>query len=86
LKAEILVCHGGADSFVPKTQVDAFRNKMDAINAKYTFITYDSATHAFSNPEADDNARKFKMPIAYNAKADTASWNDMKAFFDRVLK
>jgi hypothetical protein len=26
------------------------------------------------------------MPIAYNAAADTASWNEMKAFFERIFK
>jgi hypothetical protein len=29
---------------------------------------------------------KFKIPIAYNAAADTASWNDMKTFFGTIFK
>lgn len=86
LKAEILVCHGGDDKFVLPAEVDAFKHQMDSIGAKYTFKIYPGATHAFTNPASDENARKFNMPIAYNAAADTASWNEMKSFFERVFK
>ncbi len=81
LKAKILVCHGAADSFVPQAQVDAFRKSLDSIGATYTFKAYPDATHAFTNPEATRKGEQFKMPIKYNAAADSASWNDMKTFF-----
>lgn len=86
LKAEILVCHGAADPFVPQAEVDLFKKQMDSIGAKYTFKAYEGATHAFTNPDATANGKKFNLPIAYNAAADTASWNEMKAFFERILK
>jgi dienelactone hydrolase len=86
LKAHILVCHGGADPFVPQEQVDQFRKQMDSVGAVYMFKTYDSATHAFTNPNATAMGEKFNIPIKYNAEADTASWNDMKDFFDKTLK
>jgi dienelactone hydrolase len=85
-KAEILVCHGEADSFVPKEQVDMFKKQMDSIGKSYTFKSYPGATHAFTNPDATETGKKFKMPIEYNAAADTASWNDMKEFFGRIFK
>ena len=86
LKAEILVCHGGADPFVPQAEVDQFKKQMDSIGARYTFKVYDSATHAFTNPEATAMGEKFKLPIRYNGAADSASWEDMKAFFNRIFK
>lgn len=86
LKAEILVCHGGADPFVPQAEVDQFKKQMDSIGAKYSFKVYDSATHAFTNPEATAMGEKFKLPIKYNAAADSASWNDMKDFFKRIFQ
>jgi len=85
-KAEILVCHGEADSFVPKGQVDMFKKQMDSIGKSYTFKSYPGATHAFTNPDATEMGKKFKMPIEYNAAADAASWNDMKEFFGRIFK
>lgn len=85
LKAKVLVCHGNADNFVPQAEVDQFKKSMDSIGADYTFKTYDSATHAFTNPAATEAGQKFNLPIRYNAQADKASWEDMKAFFDRIF-
>jgi dienelactone hydrolase len=81
LKAHILVCHGGSDKFVSENDVNAFKQQMDSIGANYKVIVYPYATHAFTNPASDENARKFNMPIAYNPKADVESWNDMLHFF-----
>lgn len=86
LKAKILVCHGGSDTFVPQKDVDVFKHQMDSIKADYKFIVYPGATHAFTNPASNENAKKFNMPIAYNEKADMASWNDMKMFLNSLIK
>lgn len=86
LKTKILVLHGNADQFVTPKDVALFKKQMDSIGASYKFIGYDSATHAFTNPEATANGLKFHMPIAYNAKADTASWNEMKGFFSTLFR
>jgi dienelactone hydrolase len=85
-KAQMLILHGGADSFVPQAQVDAFRKSLDSVGARYSFKVYDNATHAFTNPDADKKAKEFGMPIKYNGAADTASWNDMKAFLQQVFQ
>ncbi|TDH26064.1 dienelactone hydrolase family protein [Segetibacter sp. 3557_3] len=86
LKARVLVCHGGADNFVPDAEVNAFKKSMDSVGADYTVKIYPNATHAFTNPDATRTAEKFKMPIQYNPAADSASWNDMKAFFQATFK
>jgi dienelactone hydrolase len=86
LKAKILVCHGNADPFVPESEVVLFKAQMDSIGADYTFKGYDNSTHAFTNPDATEMGKKFNMPIAYNAAADTASWNEMKLFLNQVFK
>ena len=86
LKAKILVCHGADDQFVKPAEVAAFKKQMDSIGAGYTFKQYPGATHAFSNPAATEMGQKFKIPIAYNAAADTASWNEMKDFFGKIFK
>ena len=85
LRAEILVCHGAADPFVPKEEVEQFKKQMDSINARYTFKAYEGAVHAFTNPEATAKGEQFKIPIKYDAAADSASWNDMKTFFGRIF-
>jgi dienelactone hydrolase len=86
LKAKILVCNGEADPMVPKVQVDQFKKQMDSIGANYTLKNYPDATHAFTNPEATETGKKFNIPVAYNAAADTASWKEMKEFLGNVFK
>jgi dienelactone hydrolase len=86
LKAKILVCNGGDDKFLPPADIEQFKKQMDSIGADYSFKNYANAGHAFTNPNATAIGEKFKIPIAYNAAADTASWNDMKVFFDRIFK
>lgn len=86
LKAPILVCHGEADQFVKPEEVAEFKKQMDSIGADYTFKSYPGATHAFTNPGATETGKKFNMPIAYNAAADSASWKEMKSFFKKIFK
>jgi len=84
LKAKILVCHGDSDQFV-NPEVAGFKKSMDSAKVDYTFKHYANATHAFTNPAATENGKKFNMPIKYDAEADAASWNDMKDFFKRIF-
>jgi dienelactone hydrolase len=85
-KAKIFVANGEADTFVPAEHIATFKKQLDSVGAPYTFKQYPGALHAFTNPEATENGKKFNMPIAYNAAADTASWKDMQDFFKTVLK
>jgi dienelactone hydrolase len=86
LKAKILVCHGADDPFVPKEEVDKFKKQMDTIKADLTFKAYPGAVHAFTNPNSTEVGKKWNIPIAYNAAADSASWKEMQMFFDRIFK
>ncbi|MBP6687365.1 MAG: dienelactone hydrolase family protein [Lacibacter sp.] len=86
LKANILVCHGAADPFVPAAEVATFKQQMDSAGITYTFKEYADAVHAFTNPNATAMGEKFKIPIKYNAAADTASWKDMKDFFTSLFQ
>ena len=86
LKADVLVCHGDDDKFVLPAEVATFKKQMDSIGANYTFKSYAGATHAFSNPAATEKGKKYNIPVAYNAAADTASFNEMKIFFEKIFK
>ena len=86
LKAKILVCHGADDQFVKPDEVTLFKKQLDSIGADYKFISYPGATHAFTNPGATETGLKFKLPIAYNAAADSSSWKEMVEFLGRIFK
>jgi dienelactone hydrolase len=86
LKSELLICHGADDKFVSAEEVTNFKKELESVNAIYTFKEYPEATHAFTNPDATEMGKKFKIPIAYNEPADLASWKEMKSFLKRIFK
>jgi dienelactone hydrolase len=75
VKAEVLVFNGADDPFVKPEQIEAFEAEMEAAGVKYRFINYAGAKHSFSNPQADEFGKRFKLPLEYNADADEASWS-----------
>lgn len=84
MQAKILVCHGADDPF-ENPNVGKFKQDMEEAGVDYRFITYPGATHAFSNPKATAKGEKYKMPIKYNEAAASASWNEMKTFFEEIF-
>jgi dienelactone hydrolase len=85
VKARILVCHGAADNFVSKEDIVAIKKEMRDAKVDFTFKAYPGAKHSFTNPDADEYAKKFNLGVAYNAKADKASWKDMQSFFKKTF-
>ncbi|GAB4514232.1 MAG: dienelactone hydrolase family protein [Sulfuricaulis sp.] len=86
VKAKVLVMNGAEDPFVPAEQIAAFKKEMENARADYKFVNYPGAKHSFTNPDADANGAKFKLPLAYDAKADQASWSELQSFLQLVFK
>lgn len=86
LKAQVLVANGAEDPFVTEQQISDFKAAMDAAGADYKFINYEGAVHSFTSKVADSVGAKFNMPLAYNAAADSASWEEMKVLFAEAFK
>jgi dienelactone hydrolase len=85
VRAKILVCHGADDSFVPESDVTALKQEMKAAGADLRFIAYSGALHGFTNPDADDNARKYRLNLAYDEDADRRSWQEMQTFLGEAF-
>lgn len=85
VSTRVLVLHGNDDPMVPPEQVENFKKEMDAAGVDYRFVGYDGATHSFTNPAADEAARKFGMPVGYNADADRASWSELEEFLSETF-
>jgi dienelactone hydrolase len=86
VKARIASFTGEDDPFIPATQVAAFREEMDKAGVTYKVVTYPGTKHAFTDPDADKRAQEFKLPFAYNAAADKASWDEGLAFLADAFK
>ncbi|MCZ6693582.1 MAG: dienelactone hydrolase family protein, partial [Bacteroidetes bacterium] len=85
LKAKILVCNGAADPFISPESVEKFKADMDAAGADYKYIAYENAVHAFTSKEADELGKKFELPLAYDEKADNASWSELQTLLNSVF-
>jgi dienelactone hydrolase len=85
VRAHIISFSGDADPLIGANKVAAFRKEMDAAKVKYRVVTYPGAKHAFTNPDADELGKKFKLPIAYDAKADQDSWQQATVFLREVF-
>lgn len=77
----ILVCHGDADALVPRAQVTAFWEEMDAAGANWHFHSYAGVGHGFTNPHAPPAGG----PSSYNASADRQSWAAMLSLFGETF-
>jgi dienelactone hydrolase len=82
IKGRVLIMHGADDPNVPSKEVEAFKEEMKKANVNMVFIAYPNAVHAFTNPDAgNDNSKG----VAYNEKADKASWQEFEKFLKEVF-
>ena len=77
----ILVCHGDADALVPRAQVIAFWEEMDAAGANWHFHSYSGVGHGFTNP----NAPPVGGVSSHNPSADRQSWTALLNLFDETF-
>lgn len=82
VKARLLVCHGDADPMVPRSQVTAFWEEMDAAGAHWHFHAYSGVKHGFTDPASD--ARGLPA-IGYDASADRQSWHALGSLLDELF-
>jgi dienelactone hydrolase len=83
IKGKVLALHGADDPFVPAKDLAAFEQEMKDAGVDYKLVQYPGAVHAFTQKAAGNDNSKGG---AYNEAADKASWEEMKAFFDRLFK
>lgn len=77
VKARVLAFNGAADPMVPPEQVTGFEQEMRSAGVDYRLENYPEVTHSFTNPDADRIGKATGMPIAYDAAADTHSWQTL---------
>ncbi len=86
IKSKILVLNAADDPFVTAEQIKLFKHEMQNAEADYEFINYPGVKHSFTNPEANEYAKRFNMPLAYNSDADKDSWQRMDMLLKRIFK
>ena len=86
VKARVLVLNGADDPFVKAEDIGAFKQEMELAKVDYRFVDYPGAVHAFTNPEATEKGKQFKLPLKYDAKADKQAKAEADKFLAEVLK
>lgn len=86
VNARVASFTGEDDPMIPATQVADFRQEMEKAGVAFKAVTYPGAKHSFTNPDADKFGQEFKLPLAYNAAADKASWDEGLAFLADAFK
>ena len=82
IRPRILVCHGDADPLVPRAQVAAFQEEMDAAGADWHMHIYANVKHGFTDPQADSHG----LPaLGYDASADRQSWAALLGLLEECL-
>ncbi|MDH5710469.1 MAG: dienelactone hydrolase family protein [Gammaproteobacteria bacterium] len=85
IKAAVRVFNGAADPFVKEEQVAALKEEMKNAGVDFEFVNYLGVKHSFTNPDADENGKKFGLPLEYNAEADSDSWQKNLEFFKEIF-
>ncbi len=81
-KAKILILQGEKDPYAKHEVVNSFKSALDKAKLDYKYIPYPNVVHSFTVPEAGNDPSK---GVAYNAKADKKSWNELKKSFAKRL-
>ncbi|MFN4019126.1 MAG: dienelactone hydrolase family protein [Erythrobacter sp.] len=76
----ILVCHGDADTLVPRSDVVAFWAEMDSVAADWQFLSFARVGHGFTNPFTPARTPN----PAYDPRADRHSWRALMEMIDDV--
>jgi dienelactone hydrolase len=80
IRPRLLVCHGDADSLVPRADVIAFWEEMDQAGADWHFLSFAQVEHGFTNPLTPAGTPN----PAYHPLADSQSWQALMGLIDEI--
>lgn len=81
IKGAVLVMHGDADPLVPKEQLPAFVDEMNAAKVDWQLISYGGAYHSFTDPEANNPGKQM-----YNKTVSDRAFQAMYNLLGEVFK
>ncbi|WP_426142738.1 dienelactone hydrolase family protein [Pseudomonas sp. DWP3-1-2] len=81
IKGSVLVLHGASDPLVPKEQLPAFEDEMNAAGVDWQLTSYGGAVHSFTDPLAQTPGM-----MMYDAKTAKRAFASMHNLLDEVFK
>jgi len=80
VKGSVLVLHGASDPLVPKAQLPAFEDEMNAAGVDWQLLSYGGAVHSFTDPHANVPGK-----MMYDAKTAKRAFKSMHDLLDEVF-
>jgi len=80
IKGKVLVLHGASDPLVPKEQLPAFEEEMNAANVDWQLLSYGGAFHSFTDPHANNPGVQM-----YNETVSKRAFTAMHNLLDEVF-
>lgn len=74
VRARIAVFNGADDPLVSPQSLAAFEDEMREAGADFEVVSYPGVRHTFTDPQADDWALRYGLPLGYDRHADDDSW------------
>lgn len=81
IKGSVLVLHGASDPLVPKEQLPAFEDEMNAAGVDWQLLSYGGAVHSFTDPHANVPGK-----MMYDAKTAARAFKSMHDLLEEVFK
>jgi dienelactone hydrolase len=81
IKGSVLVLHGASDPLVPKEQLPAFEDEMNAAGVDWQLLSYGGAVHSFTDPHANVPGK-----MMYDAKTAKRAFAAMHNLLDEVFR
>lgn len=81
IKGSVLVLHGASDPLVPKEQLPAFEDEMNAAGVDWQLLSYGGAVHSFTDPTAANPGRN-----EYHPQVAARSFAAMQLFFAETME
>lgn len=86
VRSKVLVLNGGADPLIKPDSIEAFNKEMTEAKVNYRYVSYPGVKHAYSNPEATEKGKQFKLPFAYSPEITAQADAEATKFFSEVFK
>ncbi|SEI13914.1 dienelactone hydrolase family protein [Pseudomonas asplenii] len=80
IKGAVLVLHGASDPLVPREQLPAFEEEMNAAGVDWQLLSYGGAVHSFTDPHANVPGK-----MMYDAKTASRSFTAMHNLLEEVF-
>jgi dienelactone hydrolase len=82
IEGSVLILHGGRDPHVPQEDLTGLWEGMETAGVDYQINIYGGAVHSFTNPASGTDPSR---GAAYDEKAATRSWAEMRMLFEDIF-